>query len=661
MIYNISIKKLMDLLGSKIMKRAIAIVLIFFMNIFITSNFSMAMLFFNENEAEAVEETIEKSSILFMINNPYAEVNGEFHLLDPENAEVKSVIMNGRTLIPLRFFTENFGFEVEWDANEGTATIVKGDKTICLKPDSSVISVNKSEVQLDTASKLIQNRLHVPLRNINEIIGKKVSYRNGIILVTDGDISIEDYSNEEFAKVYYNFVRSKIMKEHKIKAVAKWEAATYLVDHILAYYNKSIPTVDLYLFPDYRDIPQEAYYHCSLAAYLNLLEVEKGDFEPFKSLSDTEIDQALLSFEEMLINEPDLSFTNASENKKDLLSIINDIIKNESDLIRISVYDFATETTVSYNGQERFYPASLTKVANLLCFLEGIQKGDFSLDNTYTLKQSDKYIRNTKVSGTGNLQFQANGTKYTYRDILSRMISLSDNIAANIIFDTLGNSKLDSFCEGYGLKDTRIYKKFYDGNKAFPSNHTTAEDLNKMLVLLENRISVEDSLAVQGIEFMKETEDKDRIALYKPEDVVIANKIGCLNSLSADMALIYFPDREPIALTIVVEDNNRKEIDKDEANKLIGTLSREIINYYSSENGPLLYIDGNLVQERTGLRFIDSRPFVKEQSWLDGYLAEGRMFGKENYISLDSLVRDNKCTYSLKEYPQQAISIVNRN
>jgi len=653
----------MDLSGSKVMKKTIAIILIFFINIFITSNFSMAELFFYEKEEEAVEEKVEvaKSSILFMVNSPYAEVNGELHLLDSENTEIKSIIIDGRTLIPLRFFTENLGFEVEWDANEGTAIMVKKDKTIRLKPDSAVIKVNNSEVQLDTVARLIQNRVHVPLRNICEIIGKKVTYRNGIILVSDDDISIEDYSNEEFAKTYFNFVRSEVISQHKIKAVAKWEAAAYLVEHILAYHDKNIPHVEFYYFPDYKEIPQEVYYYCGLSAYLKLLEVEKGDFEPYKSLTDTEIDQALLRFEEMLKKEPDLNFTNTSEYKRDLLSIINEIIKNETDLIRISVYDFATETIVSYNGQERFYPASLTKVANLLCFLEGVQKGDFSLDNTYTLKQSDKYIRNTKVAGTGNLQFQANGTEYTYNDILSRMISLSDNIAANIIFDALGSSKLNSFCESYGINDTKIYKKYYDGNKAFPSNHTTTEDLTKMLVLLENRVSVENSLAIKAIEFMKETVNKNKIALYAPEDVVIANKTGCLSRFSGDMALVYYPDREPIAMAVVVESNNRKGINETKANELIGTLSKEIINYYRSENGPLLYIDGDLVQDRAGLRFIDNRPFVKEYSWFEGCLAEGKMIGKENYISLDSLVRDNKCTYSIKEYPQKAISIINRN
>ena len=67
------------------------------------------------------------------------------------------------------------------------------------------------------------------------------------------------------------------------------------------------------------------------------------------------------------------------------------------------------------------------------------------------------------------------------------------------------------------------------------------------------------------------------------------------------------------------------------------------------------------MQDRIGLRFINNRPFIKEQKSLEGYLAEGRMIGKENYISLDSLVRDNKCIYLLKKYPLKAISITSRN
>ena len=43
-----------------------------------------------------------------MVNSPYAEVNGELHLLDSENTEIKSIIIDGRTLIPLRFLQKTW-------------------------------------------------------------------------------------------------------------------------------------------------------------------------------------------------------------------------------------------------------------------------------------------------------------------------------------------------------------------------------------------------------------------------------------------------------------------------------------------------------------------------------------------------------------------------
>jgi len=674
MIYNIINKKLLVFLGCSTMKKVIAIIFALFINICFTSNFSLAKLFYGHEEKvdyrdEAVdnldetvdnqEEPVEESNILFMVNNPYACVNGEFCLIDPDNYLVETIIIEGRTLIPLRFFAENFGFEVEWNADEYTATMVKDDKTICIKPDSDIIKINGNFSQLNAKPLIFQNRLYIPIRDINEMVGKKVFYRNGVISVTDSDVSIEDYNNNEFREIYCNFVRCKILKEHSIKTISKYEVASYFVNHVFAYYNKSIPQLDLYFFPDNKIIPKEAYYHCNLAVYLNLLKVEKADFEPYRILTENDINEVLARFEELLSNRPNLDFNNSVDEKKDLLFIISDIVKNKNYQVRVSVYDFATGETVSYNGKERFYPASLTKVANLLFFLEEVQKGNFSLNNTYTLKYSDKYIRGAKVAGTGVLKDQANGTKYTYDDILSKMISLSDNVAANIIFDALGRAKLDSFCERYQLNDTKVYKKFYDGDRSLPSNYTTTDDLTKMLVLLENRVFLENSLANQGIGYMIKTVDKARIALYAPADTVIANKIGFISRLASDMALVYFPEREPIALTIAVEGVAKKAIDQDSANKLIGTLAREIINYYRTESGPSLYIDGNLIEEGIGLRFIDGRPYLKGYSSLEGYDAEVKIIGKEKYISLDSLESDNNCTYSLGEYPQKSVNIIN--
>lgn len=611
-------------------------------------------------EAISIENGLSEAKvnrILFMIKCPYAKINEDFVLLDPQNDKIEPVIINNRTLVPIRFFAENLGFVVEWDSNERTAIMTKGDKTICLKPDSDVIKINGKEIVLDVSSKIIYNRLYVPLRSINEIVDNNVSYKNGLILITDTDTGIEDYKSDEFAELYLEFVRMNVLHKHEVEALSRWKASYILINYILDYYKKVIPDIDFYCFPDHNTIPEDAYYHAGLAVYLNLLEVKKGDFEPFKSLSDNEINMVLERFEEILLKDPDLDFENVKDTQQDLLSIINDITKDSSDKIRISIYDFATDSTVNVNGQERFYAASLTKVVNLLCFLEEVKAGNLDLKSTYALKESDKHVNRYKVTGTGNLQYEANGSKYTYGDILSRMIGISDNVAANIIFDKLGNDKISSFYERYDLKDTGIYKKFYDANPAVQTNYTTVDDLTKMLVLLENRIVVDDNLSSYGVELMKNTDNKDRIARYTPDNVIVANKIGTLSRLAGDMALVYFPDREPIALTIVIEDKNRKPINEAKVNEIIGKLSKEIIDYYSLYANPSLNVDENPVHESTGLRFINKRPYILYNEALEGYSAEGILIDSENYISLDSLTKDGECTFSLKNYPLRSISI----
>lgn len=55
-------------------------------------------------------------TIELWIGNNTARVNGQERLIDPDNPEVRPFIAPpGRTMLPLRFITENLGCEVEWD------------------------------------------------------------------------------------------------------------------------------------------------------------------------------------------------------------------------------------------------------------------------------------------------------------------------------------------------------------------------------------------------------------------------------------------------------------------------------------------------------------------------------------------------------------------
>ena len=58
------------------------------------------------------------NEIKLIIGNKSAWLNGKEHILD-----VEPVIINGRTMLPIRFVAESFGFTVDWDGESGSVTI----------------------------------------------------------------------------------------------------------------------------------------------------------------------------------------------------------------------------------------------------------------------------------------------------------------------------------------------------------------------------------------------------------------------------------------------------------------------------------------------------------------------------------------------------------
>jgi len=70
-----------------------------------------------------VTVTLGSTTIELWIGKNTARVNGTDTPIDPTNSKVVPEIINGRTMLPLRFVTENLGCELQWDPNTKTITI----------------------------------------------------------------------------------------------------------------------------------------------------------------------------------------------------------------------------------------------------------------------------------------------------------------------------------------------------------------------------------------------------------------------------------------------------------------------------------------------------------------------------------------------------------
>ncbi|MBN2852117.1 MAG: glucosaminidase domain-containing protein [Clostridia bacterium] len=96
------------------------------------------------------------------------------------------VIINSRTLVPVRFIAEEIGADVIWDGDNRTVKIVKGNISLFLRIGSYVVEYNNGEsYQLsDVAPLIINDRTYVPVRLISNAFGVGVDWNNSTRTVT---------------------------------------------------------------------------------------------------------------------------------------------------------------------------------------------------------------------------------------------------------------------------------------------------------------------------------------------------------------------------------------------------------------------------------------------------------------------------------------------
>lgn len=101
------------------------------------------------------------------IDNPIMLVNGKQAEID-EGEETKPIISNGNTLVPIRAIIETFGGNVNWNEKTQTVTLNMTDDTIKLIIGSDTGYLNNLTYTLDTAPTIINGRTMLPIRFIAE-------------------------------------------------------------------------------------------------------------------------------------------------------------------------------------------------------------------------------------------------------------------------------------------------------------------------------------------------------------------------------------------------------------------------------------------------------------------------------------------------------------
>lgn len=117
--------------------------------------------------------------IIFTVGGDTAVVNGKETALTMG----KAVIIDDRTLVPVRFITETMGGKAEWLESERKASISANGNTVDFFIGSNICLVNGENKQMDTESVIIDGRTYVPVRYFAESAGFTVDYENKTVKI----------------------------------------------------------------------------------------------------------------------------------------------------------------------------------------------------------------------------------------------------------------------------------------------------------------------------------------------------------------------------------------------------------------------------------------------------------------------------------------------
>ncbi len=229
--------------------------------------------------------------------------------------------------------------------------------------------------------------------------------------------------------------------------------------------------------------------------------------------------------------------------------------------------DLDTGDYLDIKGDRVFPAASTIKLPILIAFFQDVDAGKVSLDETLVMKSD------LVASGSGTMQDEADGTRFSIRETVDKMITISDNTATNMIIERLGGiAKLNERFRSWGLTDTIIRNWLGDFQG---TNSTSSVDMVKLLAMLSRDKLVSESSREQALQLLRRTTTRTLLPSGLGAGAVIADKTGDIGFVVGDAGIIDMPNGKRYLAAIFVKRPYNDPIVRD----FVRRISRIVYNY----------------------------------------------------------------------------------
>ncbi|MEH1786209.1 MAG: serine hydrolase [Nostoc sp.] len=235
----------------------------------------------------------------------------------------------------------------------------------------------------------------------------------------------------------------------------------------------------------------------------------------------------------------------------------------------VFLVDLDTGNYVDVNGSTSFPAASTIKVPILIAFFQDVDAGKIRLDEMLTMQQD------LIAGGSGTLQYKPPGTQYAALEVVTKMITISDNTATNMLIARLGGmDALNQRFRTWGLTTTVIRNQLPDLQG---TNTTSPKELGNLMAIVSqgNLVSVPSRDLM--LDILRRTEKDTLLPSGLGTGARVYHKTGDIGTMLADTGLIVVPTGKRYIASVMVK---RPENDP-RAEKLISSISRAAYQEFS--------------------------------------------------------------------------------
>jgi beta-lactamase class A len=190
-----------------------------------------------------------------------------------------------------------------------------------------------------------------------------------------------------------------------------------------------------------------------------------------------------------------------------------------------------------WNERRPFPAASLIKLFVHAAFEAAVEQESVDPDER-TRVPADAY-----VGGTGVLRALAPGLEPTWRDLVTLMVTVSDNTATNLVLDRLGMGRVHAWIARAGLDDTRLERRMMDlaAGREGRNNWTSAADVAALLEAVQAGRCVSAAASIRMQTALDAQQIQDRLGRQLPEGARLASKTGNFADVVHDAGIVTWP------------------------------------------------------------------------------------------------------------------------